>query len=287
MTVAQALQNAYLNIDVVDAQLLLQHVLKQNHAALLTHPERTLNALQEKTFLDWVARRQHGEPVAYLVGEREFYSLNFKITNAVLIPRPETELLVEAALQRIPLNAPCKVLDLGTGSGAVAIAIARHRPQAQIIATDISADALVLSEENARRLGASNVRFICGDWFGALAEIPAEQLFEVIVSNPPYIAAQDPHLQQGDLRFEPQAALASGIDGLDAIRQIINSAPTHLSDGGSLLFEHGYDQARSVRQILKLAGFINVFSLRDLAGIARVSSGRCHLDGRNSTQIIR
>ncbi|PJB05555.1 MAG: peptide chain release factor N(5)-glutamine methyltransferase, partial [Hydrogenophilales bacterium CG_4_9_14_3_um_filter_59_35] len=195
---------------------------------------------------------------------------NFKVTPAVLIPRPETELLVELALERIPADGPCRVLDLGTGSGAVAVTLALHRPQAKVIAVDQSATALEVARENAQQLGAGNLRLIQSDWYAALDG----EKFDLIVSNPPYIASADPHLAQGDLRFEPAAALASGANGLDDIRTIVRGAATHLKPGGWLLFEHGYDQAAACRELLVQSGFEQIGSSTDLAGIERVSYGQ-------------
>ena len=272
MTSAQALHTAQSRIAPADARLLLQHALGKSHAQLLTHPEQVLTPAEEKLFLELVARRVSGEPVAYLIGEREFYSLNFKVSPAVLIPRPETELLVDLALERIPADHPCKVLDLGTGSGAIAISIAKHRPLAHVTAVDASDDAVAIARMNAQQLEANNVRIVAGDWFNSLAG----EKFDLIVSNPPYVADGDPHLGQGDLRFEPQSALTAGVDGLDCLRVIIAAATIHLLAGGWLLLEHGYDQAEACGKLLTAAGFGEVFSSPDLAGILRVSGGRTH-----------
>ncbi|HEX5364202.1 MAG TPA: peptide chain release factor N(5)-glutamine methyltransferase, partial [Gallionella sp.] len=200
--------------------------------------------------------------------EREFFGLNFKVTPATLIPRPDTELLVELALQKIPQQG--RVLDLGTGSGAIALSIAHARPDAEVIAVDASPEALEVAQDNARRLKLANVRLLHSDWFSALQDAR----FVLIVSNPPYIASADAHLEQGDLRFEPRTALASGSDGLDDIRRIIADAKAHLLADGWLLFEHGYDQAERVRELLRQAGYAEVFSAHDLSGIERVSGGR-------------
>lgn len=272
MTVAQALHTAQSRIAQVDARLLLQHALGKNHAQLLAYPEQVLTPAEEKLFLELAARRASGEPVAYLIGEREFYSLNFRVSPAVLIPRPETELLVDLALERIPANHPCKVLDLGTGSGAIAISIAKHRPLACVTAVDAADDAVAIAGMNARQLEANNVRIVAGDWFNGLAG----EKFDLIVSNPPYVADGDPHLGQGDLRFEPRAALAAGADGLDCLRSIIAAAATHLLAGGWLLLEHGYDQAGACGKLLAEAGFGEGFSRPDLAGVMRVSGGRAN-----------
>lgn len=254
----------------LEAQVLLGQALGQSRAWLIAHGGDPLTPEQIAAFADLFERRWSGEPIAYILGEREFYSLSFKVTPAVLIPRPETELLVELALERLPADRPCRVLDLGTGSGAVAVTLALHRPRAEVIAVDQSAAALEVARENAQRLGAGNLRLIQSDWYGAL---DAEK-FDLIVANPPYIAAADPHLAQGDLRFEPAAALASGADGLDDIRTIVRGAAAHLKPGGWLLFEHGYDQAAACRDLLVQAGFEQVASAADLAGIERVSYGQ-------------
>jgi len=269
-TIAQALQQARPDIDATDARMLLQSVLNVSHAYLIAHPGQELAPEQAQQFYSLAAHRVAGEPVAYLVGEREFYSLNFKVTPAVLIPRPETELLVDLALERISAERFCKVLDLGTGSGAVAIAIGRHRPLASITAVDSSAAAMVIARMNAEHLVATNVRMLASDWFNGVAG----EEFDLIVSNPPYVVDGDPHLEQGDLRFEPHTALAAGSDGLDCIRCIITSAMFHLSTGGWLLLEHGYDQAAACRQLLSKEGFDEVFSHPDLAGTMRVSGGK-------------
>ena len=264
----------------IEVQCLLQAVLQVNRAYLLTHPEQILGAEQQAHYAALLERRLRGEPLAYILGEREFFGLNFKVTPATLIPRPDTELLVELALQRIPKPlpaSPCqgrsvdkyRVLDLGTGSGAIALSIAHARPNIEVTAVDASQEALEVARENARRLDIGNVRLLRSDWFAALAD----ERFDLIVSNPPYIADGDAHLVQGDLRFEPCAALASGADGLDDIRRIVAGAKEHLHPGGWLLFEHGYDQAGRVRELLGAAGYTEVFSARDLAGIERVSGG--------------
>lgn len=264
---------ATLNLDPresrLEAQILLCHVIQQPRSWLAGHDRDPTHPGQAAAFAALLQRRLQGEPIAYILGEREFYSFNFKVTPAVLIPRPETELLVELALERLPADRPCRVLDLGSGSGAVAVTLALHRPQAEVVAVDQSAPALEVAQENAQRLGAGNLRLIQGDWYSALDG----EKFDLIVSNPPYIAATDPHLAQGDLRFEPAAALASGADGLDDIRAIVRGAAAHLHSGGWLLFEHGYDQAAACRELLAQAGFEQVASAADLAGIERVSYG--------------
>lgn len=257
----------------VDARVLLRYVLGWSPAQLASRTEVSVAPPLVEAFAALAARRASGEPVAYIIGEREFYGLMFKVTPAVLIPRPETELLVELALERIPADAPCRVLDLGTGSGCVALTIASQRPQSRVTATDCSRDALAVTSTNARALDVHNVEFVCGDWFDALAG----RRFDLVVSNPPYIAAGDAHLGEGDLRFEPRGALMAGVDGLESIRRIVRGAAAHLAVGGWLLIEHGYDQAQACRELLDAAGFGSVLSRCDLAGIARVSGGL--LDG--------
>lgn len=269
-TITQVLAEACRNIDRIDARLLLQHVLDVDHAFLLTYPDQTLTSQQTKAFLRLIKRRIDGVPVAYLIGEREFYDLTFKVTEAVLIPRPETELLVELALERIPVDQPCKILDLGTGSGAIAITIAKHRLQSRVIAVDVSADAIAVSGWNAKNLQVDNLHLTIGNWFD---ELSGEE-FDLILSNPPYVANNDPHLAQGDLRFEPWIALAAEDNGLACIRHIINVAPRHLAKSGWLLLEHGYDQAAACRQLLDNMNFSNICSYPDLAGIMRVSGGQ-------------
>lgn len=269
-TIGEALGHAGQLIGDVDARVLLQNALGVDAAHLIAYPEDPLQQPGAERFAQWVDRRKAGEPVAYIVAEREFYSLAFKVTPAVLIPRPETEVLVELALERIPQDESVRVLDLGTGSGAVAVAIAKHRPEAEVTATELWMAALAIARENAARLEARNVRFIHGDWYEELEH----ETFDLIVSNPPYVAAEDSHLEEGDLRFEPHEALVGGVDGLDCIRHIVNGAPRHLHAGGWLLFEHGYDQAAACREMLRTHGFSGLFCGRDLAGIERVSGGQ-------------
>jgi release factor glutamine methyltransferase len=267
LTSSLALESSSARIEV---QCLLQEVLHVQRVYLLTHPERELSEAEFSYYHKLLQRRLSGEPIAYILGQREFFGLNLKVTPATLIPRPDTELLVELAVQHIPKDKYCSVLDLGTGSGAIALAIAKNCPQAEVVACDVSAEALKVAQQNARTLGLNNIKFVLSNWFAALDG----KQFNLIVSNPPYIAATDPHLAQGDLRFEPVSALASGVDGLDDIRQIISQARVYLLPGGWLLLEHGYDQAVQVRNLLEQAGFKAVFSARDLAGIERASGGR-------------
>lgn len=254
-----------------DAQLLMRRALGDvSRAWLIAHDNERLDPVQAAAFDAMLQRRALGEPVAYILAEREFYGLGLRVTPEVLIPRPDTETLVEAALARIPENVSCRVLDLGTGSGAIAIAIAAHRPLAKVTGVDRSPGAVQLATENAHRHPLKNASFAESDWFSALK---AEK-FDCIVSNPPYIAADDPHLSQGDLRFEPITALASGQDGLDDIRRLVQDAPEHLATGGWLLLEHGYGQAQPVSALMAQAGFIAIETLQDLAGIGRVTLGR-------------
>ncbi len=253
-----------------DAELLLLHVLPQSRSWLFTHADETLDMDVQTAYEVLLRRREAGEPVAYITGSRGFWTLELEVTPATLIPRPETELLVELALQRLSPDFNGQVADLGTGSGAIALAIARERPHARIIATDASADALEVARRNARRHAVDNVRFAHGDWLAPLAD----ERFALIVSNPPYIEAADPHLTAGDLRFEPASALASGSDGLDDIRRIIDGARGHLDPGGWLLFEHGWNQGEAARDLLLAAGYAEVFTARDLEQRERASGGR-------------
>lgn len=253
-----------------EAQILLCAALNVTRAWLIAHAQQMLTDVQVSDFHKLLHRRLLGEPVAYILGRREFYGLDFAVAPGVLIPRPDTETLVEAVLARIPESAPLRILDLGTGSGAIAISIAVNRPRTQTIAADRSEAALKIARENASRLGATHLRFVTSDWFSALDG----EIFDIIASNPPYIADADPHLGQGDLRFEPRNALAAGGDGLDDIRRIVRQAPAHLAPGGWLLLEHGYDQAQPVADLLKQAGFTEIGHAADLAGISRVTLGR-------------
>jgi release factor glutamine methyltransferase len=253
-----------------DAELLLAFVLGRDRAWLMVHGEAECAVGEVSRFQELVARRAAGEPVAYLLGRRGFWTLDLAVAPGVLIPRPETELLVEFALARIAREAPATVLDLGTGSGAIALAVAAERPRAVVVAVDASAEALAVARANAARLGLSRVEFLHGDWFAPLAA----RRFDLVLANPPYIADDDPHLAQGDLRFEPRGALASGPDGLDAIRRIAAGAPAHLAPGGHIAIEHGFAQAAAVRALLQAAGLREAASIRDLAGHERISHAR-------------
>ena len=268
--VRQALAEAAQRISRHEAEILLLHVLDKSRSWLIAHDRDVLNDSTMDAFNALVARRVQGEPVAYLIGSWGFWSFELLVTPATLIPRPETELLVELALARLPMDASSPVADLGTGSGAIALAIAHERPQASVIATDQSGAALEVASNNAHRLGLSRVSFVQGDWFVPLAG----RRFAVIASNPPYIEAGDVHLTQGDLRFEPAAALSSGSDGLEAIRRIVRDAPDHLDVGGWLLLEHGWHQGPAVRELLNARGFAEVTTVRDLEDRDRVSLGR-------------
>ncbi|MBC7858969.1 MAG: peptide chain release factor N(5)-glutamine methyltransferase [Burkholderiaceae bacterium] len=259
-------------LDPVDNRILLCHALGLTRVGLITQSARELSADEAARLSELFARRLSGEPVAYIVGQREFYGLPFEVSAAVLIPRPETELLVELALERLPQQG--RVLDMGTGSGAIAVALAHTRPDASVTALDVSEAALAVARRNAAA-NAASVSFLASDWYEALKdEAPNAQPFELIVSNPPYIAAGDDHLAQGDLRFEPAGALTDHADGLSALRRIVAGAAAHLAPQGWLLMEHGYDQSADVRALLAAAGFEQVQSWPDLAGIERVSGAR-------------
>lgn len=253
-----------------EARALLEHVSGRPREWLLAHGEQAAGDAIAERFVELCRRRGHGEPLAYLIGRREFFGRAFEIGPAVLIPRHETERLIELALQALDVNAET-ALDLGTGSGCVAITLALARPRVRLVASDCDEQALTLARANAARLGASNIEFAGGDWFDALRR-PA--VFDLIVSNPPYIAADDPHLRRGDLRFEPPHALIGGADGLAALRRLIAGAPRWLRAGGCLLVEHGFDQADAVRELLAQAGLTDSQSWRDAAGQWRVSGAR-------------
>ncbi len=276
MTIAEALKFAEASIDRREAQYLLANLLKLDRAPLLAHTERVMTVDETDQFTRQIAARAAGKPFAYIVGAREFYGRLFVVNEHVLIPRPETEILVEQALASISgqkwgeslTNA--RVLDMGTGSGAIAVTLALESKTSNVTACDCSTDALKVAARNAQLLGA-NVEFIESNWFAAFQH----RRFELIVANPPYIAGGDKHLAEGDLRFEPKMALTDGSrDGLDSIRTIVDGAPAHLSSGGWLLFEHGYDQADMARDLLLKAGFENFICINDLAGIPRVSGSQ-------------
>lgn len=254
----------------LDAETLLAAALDRPRSYLFTWPERVPEPEPFARFAAWLNRRQTGEPVAYILGRREFWSLELEVTPDTLIPRPETELLVERALEHLPADRPVTVADLGTGSGAIALALARERPQARIVATDRSPAALTVARRNAQRLNISNVEFRAGDWCEPLAD----ERFDLIASNPPYVATTDPHWQSGALRFEPSSALLAGDDGLAALRLIILQAPAYLKTGGWLVLEHGYDQGEVVSALLRERGLVAVSDHEDASDISRISCGR-------------
>ncbi|GBL53706.1 peptide chain release factor N(5)-glutamine methyltransferase [Pseudomonas citronellolis] len=253
----------------LDAELLLAAALGKPRSFLRTWPERVVDREVRERFEGWLARRRAGEPVAYILGRQGFWSLDLEVAPHTLIPRPDTELLVETALQLVPAS-PARVLDLGTGTGAIALALACERLSWQVSGVDRIPEAVALAERNRERLRLANVGFRQSHWFSALEG----ECFALIVGNPPYIPGSDPHLQQGDVRFEPKSALVAGHDGLDDIRLIVAQAPRFLEPGGWLLLEHGYDQAAAVRDLLLGNGFSEVESRRDLGGHERISLGR-------------
>lgn len=260
-----------------DADVLLCHLLGCRRSYLMTWPERELDAAQQATLQTWLARRLNGEPIAHLVGEREFWSLPLKVSPATLIPRPDTEVLVEQALTRIP-QGPCAVLDLGTGTGAIALALKSERPELDVWAVDRMADAAALARENSAALGLP-IEVRDGSWFEPLGEPDRDNTprFAVIVSNPPYIDGADPHLEQGDVRFEPRSALVADDAGLADIRHIVAHAPAYLLADGWLLLEHGWDQGEAVRQLLRDGGYREVATVRDYGDNDRVTLGLCPL----------
>lgn len=254
----------------LDAELLLAAALNRPRSHLHAWPERVPEREAATRFAAWLERRLTGEPVAYILGRREFWSLELEVTPDTLIPRPETERLVELALERLPADRSLAMADLGTGSGAIALALARERPQARIVATDRSPAALTVARRNARRLNVASVEFRQGDWCAPLGG----ERFDLIAANPPYVSVDDPRWCQGELRFEPPAALVAGEDGLEALRSIIAQAPEHLKPGGWLLLEHGYDQGETVPALLRERGFVAVSDHRDAAGLSRAGCGR-------------
>lgn len=293
-TLAEALDEAGRRLGRLEARLLLQEATGFGTSTLIAHPERSLTAAQHAHFQALVARREAGEPVAYLIGRREFYGHEFQVAPGVLIPRPETELLVDLGIAELAewaervrhtdmthadeagRQTPLRALDLGCGSGCIAVSLALACPTAEVWALDASPTALEITQRNARALGA-RLTLRLSDWFAALStdSVTGEsERFHLILSNPPYIAADDAHLAQGDLRFEPLTALASGADGLEAIRHLIAAAPAHLHPGGWLHLEHGHDQGPALPELLQAAGYADIQQQRDLAGIVRVSGGR-------------
>jgi release factor glutamine methyltransferase len=256
----------------LDAQLLLMHVLQVSKTYLFANPEKLLTQQNIDTFQFLLKRRQQGEPVAYIVGYKEFWSLDFMVDNRVLIPRPETELLIELAMDLLQDVVEPMIADLGTGSGAIAISITKSLSNSFCAAVDNSREAIQVAIRNAKHLDVNNIEFICGDFFKALAKSHAQQ-FDLIVSNPPYIADDDQHLEQGDIRFEPISALTSGADGLDSIKTIVSQAHKFLKSGGFLLLEHGYDQADAITELMRKHNYINIRTEQDLAGLDRVTLG--------------
>lgn len=253
-----------------EVRLLLAFALDCGFARLLAHPELAADAQSSARYRACYERRLRGEPVAYITGRREFYGVEFEVTPAVLIPRPETEAVVDLALEHLPQASAGTILDLGTGSGCIAVTLAKLRPKAQVFAVDLSADALQVAARNVSRHGVTNVRLLQGSWY----EPVQHRRFDLIVSNPPYVAEGDPHLGQGDVRFEPRTALVGGRDGLEAIRTIIAGASIHLNPGGWLILEHGFDQQRNLEQFALDAGFGSLRSHADLAGKPRVLRAR-------------
>lgn len=266
-----ALNQGELAVTRSDVEILLAHTLQQPREYLHTWPERELTTEQFNIFSNLVDKRRGGWPVAYLTGRQAFWNIDLRVSSATLIPRPETELLVETALTHLPADANKIVIDLGTGSGAIALAIAKERPQWQIHATDISPDALAIARDNAQRNAITNVAFYQGDWVMAL---PSALRADMILSNPPYIAVGDPYLRQGDLRYEPVHALTSGPDGLDAIRQLLEHVHSYLKPNGLFAIEHGYDQAPIVRRLFGQHHFTDIMQFNDLAGHVRVTLGK-------------
>ncbi len=271
MNITTVILQATTQIERLDAEALLCHLLQRERSYLRAWPEREIDAELNDQFQALITRRQQSEPLAYLIGWREFWSLRLNVTRATLIPRPDTELLVEQALARIPPASQWQIADLGTGSGAIALAIASERPHCQLTATDFSAAALAVATDNATQLGIHNIGFCHGSWCEALAN----NKYQMIVSNPPYIDGHDPHLQHDGLPFEPQSALTPGDDsdgnGLAALRLIIDQARAHLVPPGWLLLEHGYNQGKMVRELLQQAGYHGAITLQDLGGQERLT----------------
>jgi len=253
-----------------DAEILLCHTLGCDRAYLYTWPEKQPEQDQIKRYEELIQRRQQGEPVAYLTGKRSFWDFTLSVSPATLIPRPETELLVEQALTLIPENSALDILDLGAGTGAIALAIAHERPACNITAVEYSKSACTIAEKNIHQFSKGNIRLLEGNWFSTLNQQP----FDIIISNPPYIAERDPHLHQGDVQYEPTSALSAGEDGLDAIRHIILNAPKHLRASGWLLLEHGYDQANVVNHLFLKHGFKHISHLKDLSNNPRITLGQ-------------
>lgn len=258
----------------MEAELLLEAICAISRSRQFSHPDEQLREDLAEQYKSALERRLSGEPLAHITGRRGFWDVDLRVTPDVLIPRSDTEILVEQALQRIPYNASWQIADLGTGSGAIAIVIARERPQCELTATDNSAAALAVARENATALGVNNISFVAGSWGQPLKL----RQFDVILSNPPYIRTDDPHMLAGDLPAEPIQALVSGSDGLDAIRHIIEDSVTCLKPNGWLLLEHGYDQAAEVSDLLQHADFNEIFTQKDYGGNSRVTGGRRQIE---------
>jgi release factor glutamine methyltransferase len=280
MNIQQALQYAVQHLAEtspsanLDAQILLSHILSCNHAHLIAWPEKKLNPQKIEKFQSLIKQRQKGIPIAHLTGYREFWSLNFKVNNSTLIPRPETETLVEFILQTFTEKENLSILDMGTGTGAIAISLASEKSSWKIIASDISLPALALAKENSKMLNVKNVTFIQSDWFKNInQQITDKQPFDIIVSNPPYIAKDDPHLSMGDVRFEPESALTSGTIGMDDIEHLCSQAKNYLSTNGWLIIEHGYNQKTPVIKCFKHNNFKNITQQNDLSGHCRMTAG--------------
>ena len=276
MNIRQALEQASRQLAdsspsaMLDSQVLLTHVLQCNTAHLVAWPEKTLSDAQMADFLQLLKQRQQGVPVAHLTGSREFWSLEFSVDDSTLIPRPETETLVEFILEKFDDVDRLKLLDMGTGTGAIAISLAKQKPDWQIIASDISEQALALAVKNSSDNQTTNVTFVHSNWFDAIAQDD----FDIIVSNPPYIASDDPHLSQGDVRFEPQSALSSGETGMDDIEHICSQAKPHLLKNGWLIVEHGYNQKQQVSDCFTRNGFKEIEQKQDLSGHTRMTAGK-------------
>ncbi len=276
MRIGRILSKSLSGVDAIDVELLLTKVLNINRATLKAYPERELTEYEKTEFNTLLQKRIQGEPVAYLVGHKEFWSLDFIVTPDVLIPRADTELLVEIALELLESKKNMRILDLGTGCGAIALSVASERPDTVVIATDASVEALKIAKLNAKHNYIANVEFALGDWFDALVN-EVNPTFDIILSNPPYIANFDPHLSSGDLRFEPNMALVSGTEGMDALNIIISRATKYLVRDGFLVVEHGYDQEILVAAAFAAAGFSDIVCCKDLSGIPRVTYGVLHL----------
>ena len=276
MNIQQALHQADSSLSeasptaTLDAQVLLSYVLQCNTAHLVAWPEKDLNKEQKTKYLDLIRQRSQGAPVAHLTQQREFWSLNFSVNDSTLIPRPDTETLVEYILSNFNDQEDITLLDLGTGTGAIAVSIASERPLWEVVASDLSKEALVLAKQNSKTHQTSHITFIQSDWFTRISRSD----FDIIVCNPPYIAADDPHLQQGDVRFEPESALVSGQTGMDDIEHLCLHAKDFLKDGGSFIVEHGYNQQHLVAECFSDNGYIDIEQQQDLAGHIRMTAGK-------------